>query len=149
MGGMGPRQLPWRFAVLGCAVAAVAAAAARDAGQGVGPDQIVGTWRGTSTCTDRVAAPACRDETVVYEFTPGRGGTVHWTADKVVDGRRERMGEFDLSFDRAEACWKVEFSSPRVRGVWRLAVDGSRMTGSARLLPGNEKVRTLDLRKDR
>jgi hypothetical protein len=29
------------------------------------PQELVGTWKGTSTCTDRVAAPACRDEVVV------------------------------------------------------------------------------------
>ena len=36
-----------------------------------GPAELIGTWRGTSTCTDRVAAPACNDETVVYEFSAG------------------------------------------------------------------------------
>ena len=30
--------------------------------------EIVGTWQGTSTCTDRVAAPACSDEVAVYEI---------------------------------------------------------------------------------
>src|SRR5262245_41893527 len=82
------------------------------------PAQLIGTWRGTSTCTDRVAAPACQDETVVYEFTAGpRPGTVHWAADKVVNGKREPMGEFDLVYVKAESCWKAEFTSPRVKVV--------------------------------
>ena len=112
------------------------------------PSQLLGTWRGTSTCTDRVAAPACNDEVVVYEFTNGvKPGTVHWVADKVVSGKREPMGEMDLAYDEAEKCWKAEFSSPRVKSVWRLSVDGNKMTGSARLLPGNETIRKIDARK--
>ena len=114
----------------------------------VGPAQLIGVWRGTSTCTDRVAAPACQDESVVYEFTAGSPpGTVHWAADKVVNGQRERMGELELAYDTAEACWKAEFSSPRVKSVWRVSVDGNRMTGSARLLPGNETIRKIEARK--
>ena len=44
-------------------------------GQGAAPvDEIVGTWRGSSVCVDRQAAPACNDEQVVYEIgaSPGR-----------------------------------------------------------------------------
>lgn len=109
-------------------------------------EQLMGTWRGTSVCTDRVAAPACRDETVVYEFSPGaQAGTVHWLADKVVKGERARMYELDLAYDNTEACWKAEYASPRVRIVWRLVVDGQRMTGTLHQLPGNELVRKLDV----
>jgi hypothetical protein len=114
----------------------------------VDPAQLIGTWRGTSTCTDRVAAPACHDETVVYEFTAGpQAGTVHWVADKVVDDQRQTMGELDLAFDATEACWKAEFSSPRTRMVWRLKVDGTQMSGTGRQLPGNETVRKVELTK--
>jgi len=116
--------------------------------ESVGPAQLIGLWRGTSTCTDRVAAPACRDETVVYELTPGpQPGTVHWLADKVVDGQRQTMGELDLSYDATEGCWKAEFSSPRARMVWRLKVDGTHLSGTGRMLPGNETVRKLELVK--
>jgi len=111
-----------------------------------GPAQLIGTWRGTSTCTDRVAAPACNDETVVYEFSAGpKPGLVHWKADKIVNGQREPMGEFDLAYDKTEACWKAEYRGPRVTSVWRLTVNGKRLTGTGRLLPGNETIRKLDL----
>jgi len=111
--------------------------------------ELIGTWRGTSICTDRVAAPACHDETVVYAFTAGpKPGQVHWAADKVVNGERQRMGDLDMTYDTAEACWRVEFSSPRVKGVWRLTVDGAHLSGTGKLLPGNETVRKVDLRKD-
>jgi hypothetical protein len=108
-----------------------------------------GVWRGTSTCTDRVAAPACRDEAVVYEFAAGaKPGTVHWKADKMVDGQREPMGEMDLAYDKGAACWRAEFTSPRVHSVWCLVVDGSQITGTAKLLPGKQAIRKIDVRKD-
>ena len=56
--------------------------------------------RRASRCVDRVAAPACRDEVVVYDFTAGaKGGTVHWKTDKMVEGRRETMYDIDLACD--------------------------------------------------
>lgn len=114
-----------------------------------GPASPIGVWRGTSTCTDHVAAPACKDEVVVYEFTAAATpGTVHWQADKVVDGKRQPMGEFDLTYDTDEACWRGEFQSPRVHTVWRLTVDGAHMTGTGQLLPGKETIRKIDVRKD-
>jgi hypothetical protein len=114
-----------------------------------GPEELLGLWRGTSICTDRVAAPACQDETIVYEFKAGtQPGTVLWAADKVVNGKRESMGDpLNLTYDSTEKCWKVEFTSPRVTVAWRLAVDGQHLTGTARLLPGNETVRKVDARK--
>ena len=84
-----------------------------------GPAELIGTWRGTSTCTDRVAAPACNDETVVYEFSAGpKPGLVHW---------------------------KAEYRGPRVTIVWRLTVKGGHLTGTGRQLPGNQTIRKIDL----
>jgi hypothetical protein len=141
------------LALLGVAcglfVARVASSVAYAAVEEVTPQQLIGTWRGTSICTDLTAAPACHDETVVYEFTAGsQPGAVHWVADKVVAGERLRMGEMELEYDQVERCWKGFFTSPRVKSVWRLIVDGSRLTGTGRLLPGNETIRKLDLRKE-
>jgi hypothetical protein len=108
-----------------------------------------GVWRGTSTCIDRVAAPACHDEVVVYEFTAGpKPATVRWKADKVVDGRRLPMGELDMAYDAANACWRADFTSPRTHVVWCVTVDGAHMTGTAWLLPGKQTVRKVDVRKD-
>ena len=142
-----PHVMPWLAIVWGAVLVAAPAAVAQDS-KDADPAQLIGVWRGTSICTDRVAAPACNDETVVYEFTAGqKPSTVHWTADKVVNGQRERMGEFDLQYDAAERIWKAQFSSPRVTSVWRLSVKGTHLTGSGRLLPGNEMIRKIDARK--
>ena len=113
------------------------------------PSELVGTWRGTSTCTDLTAAPGCHDETVVYDFTLGaKPGTIVWKADKVVDGKRVPMGEMDLTYDAGGKCWSAEFKSARVHSVWCLVVEGTHMTGTGRLLPGKETIRKIDVQKD-
>jgi len=111
--------------------------------------ELLGTWHGTSVCTDRVAAPACKDETVVYDFSAGaKPGTVHWKADKIVDGKRLAMGEFDLVYSPTDSCWSAELTTPRFRMVWCVAVEGAVLRGSAALLPGRQIVRKIDARKD-
>lgn len=141
-------MIPLRRLAL-CCVAMMCAQGWAAHAQSAAPPLPGGTWRGTSQCTDRVAAPACQDETVVYEFTRGaKAGTVHLAADKVVDGKREPMGEFDLEYDKTERCWKAEFNSPRLRSVWCFVIDGAQLTGTARLLPGNQTIRKVSLRKD-
>jgi hypothetical protein len=150
MASMARRPAPWLHRVvcgafLGLVTNPIAHAEAGEAGRA----QLIGVWRGTSTCTDLVAVPACRNETVVYEFTAGsQPGTVDWVADKIVNGQRERMGELQLAYDKVEGCWKGAFNSPRIKSVWRLSVDGARLSGTARLLPRNEMVRKVDLRKE-
>lgn len=86
---------------------------------------------------------------MVYELTAGdKPSTVHWKAEKVVNGRNELMGELDLEYEASEACWKAEFSSPQVRVAWCLAVDVKHLTGTGRLLPGKQIVRRVDAVKD-
>lgn len=149
MASLANRHVPRLLGALGCAaVMAAMGSAARAQSEEIGPRQLIGTWHGTSLCTDRIAAPACHDEAVVYEFTPGpKAGTVHWAADELVNGQREPMGEFDLAYDKVEGCWKAEFNSPRVRIVWCLVADGAQLSGTARLLPGNQTIRKISLRK--
>jgi hypothetical protein len=112
------------------------------------PSELIGTWRGTSVCTDRVAAPACKDEVIVYDFSAGaKADTVHWKADKIVEGKREPMGESDLVYDGGEACWKTEFESPRAHVVWCLIPKDAQLKGSAWLLPKKQVVRRVDAQR--
>lgn len=111
------------------------------------PSELIGTWRGTSLCTDRVAAPNCKDEVVIYEFTPAANPKdVHWQADKVVNGKRLNMGEFDLTYSQAEGCWKAELEQYRI--VWRVTVDGKTLNGTLTQVPGKQVVRKITARKD-
>jgi len=111
--------------------------------------ELIGVWRGTSVCTDRVAAPACHDEVVVYEMTAGtKEGTVHWKADKVVDGKRQTMGELELAFAPDDGCWRGEFVSPRAHVVWCLTARDAELKGSAWLLPGKQVVRKVEARRE-
>jgi hypothetical protein len=111
--------------------------------------ELIGTWRGTSVCSDRVAAPACNDETVVYDFTAGeKPGTVHWKADKIVEGKRVSMGEFDVTYSPDDSCWRAELTTPRFQMVWCVAVDGAALKGTAMLLPGKQIVRKIAAHKE-
>jgi len=111
--------------------------------------EIIGTWRGTSTCVDRVAAPGCNDETLYYEMTAGPSpAVVHWKAYKVVNGQNDLMGEMDLTYSDADKCWAANFSSPRTSIRWCLSVSGGTMSGSAWQVPGKQQIRKVDAKKD-
>ena len=58
---------------------------------------VAGDWTGTSLCTNLDLLPGCHDETVLYHFTPRGENKVHLVADKIVDGKPESMGEFDMT----------------------------------------------------
>jgi hypothetical protein len=109
----------------------------------------LGTWRGTSTCVNREIAPACKDEIIVYDVRRSeKPDTATVKADKIVDGKRVPMGELDFAYDPKDACWRSELSTPRVHGVWCLSIQGQAMTGSLRVLPDNQDVRKVQLKRE-
>jgi hypothetical protein len=110
---------------------------------------IVGTWRGTSTCADKVAFPSCHDEVVVYEVLalgPG-SDSVRVRADKVVGGAREFMGELLFGQD-SSGGWLAEVHTARYHDRWRLRIEGDRMSGTLVDLPSGRVVRHVVLRRD-
>jgi hypothetical protein len=138
----------WRVPV---AVVFLVARFAQGEGQGSSAvGEIVGTWSGSSVCSDRQAAPACNDEQVVYEInaSSGKPDTVLVKADKIVDGKRVSMGDLEFTHD-ASGSWTSEFENPRAHGLWRLTVNGALMTGTLTLLPSKAVVRKMALRRDR
>ena len=114
-------------------------------------DEIVGTWRGTSTCIDRQAAPACTDEEVIYEIvaSPGQPDSVTVRAAKIVDGKRVPMGSLDFTHDATSRSWTSELETPRMHALWRLSVSGTTLSGTLTLLPSKAVVRRVDLQKDK
>ena len=106
--------------------------------------EFLGSWRGTSTCVNREVAPACKDETVVYDVRRSdKPETAVLEAYKIVDGQRLPMGELEFVYSDEEGCWRSEFSTPRVHGVWCLVVEGRRLMGSLRVMPENVDVRKV------
>jgi hypothetical protein len=73
---------------------------------------------------------------------------VRWKADKIVEGKRLPMGEFDLVYSRSDSCWIAELTTPRLHMVWCVVVDGAALRGTAMLLPGKQIVRKIEARKD-
>jgi len=132
---------------LALALAATTATAADDDSA---RKKIVGTWRGTSTCVDLQAAPACKDERVIYEITAvaGAADRVSVQADKIVGGERGTMGVMEFRL-QADGSWTSEFQGPRGRSAWRLVVDGERMSGTAALLPSNAVIRKIELTREK
>ena len=105
---------------------------------------IVGSWRGTSICVDKVQFPACKDEQVIYDVRRKGSApdTVTLRADKVVNGVREFMAEFD--FSRApDSTWVTTYENPRIRIRIVLRVGGSRMTGVLTDEPSARQVRAI------
>ena len=113
--------------------------------------EIVGTWSGSSVCSDRQAAPSCNDERVIYEINAisGKPDTVLVKADRIADGKRVSMGDLEFTRDAKSGSWTSELDTPRVHGLWRLSVNGAMLTGSLTLLPSKAVVRKMDLRRDK
>lgn len=111
---------------------------------------LIGTWRGTSTCVDKLTFPACTDEVVVYVAQPlaSSPDSVSLLADKVVNGVREPMGE--LRYGPAGAgTWQAEFRTARVHLRWTLRVEGDQLTGTLVDMPSGKVARTVSLRRVR
>ncbi|MFN2570045.1 MAG: hypothetical protein ABR537_00330 [Gemmatimonadales bacterium] len=128
------------FAVL-ILVAGHAAPSAQDV-------DIVGSWRGTSLCVDKEHFPACKDEQVIYDVQRKSSArdTVTLRADKVVQGVREFMGEFE--FRRTpDSSWVAHYQNPHVRIRIVLRVRGPRLTGALTDEPTGRRVREIALER--
>ena len=107
---------------------------------------IVGSWEGTSLCVDKVHFPACNNEHVIYDVVAkGKArDTVTLRADKVVNGVREFMGEFDFARAR-DSTWVTRFENPRVKIRIVLSVRADHMTGFMTDDVSGRRVREMTL----
>ena len=113
-----------QFIVLMCLLAF---GAARGSAQ---TSSIAGDWSGQSTCAGN--NPSCHDEYVVYHISvdfndPTR---VNISADKIVDGKLDWMGNIALKYDAAKQTLTGDMQSPRYKGVWEFAVKGNIIEGT-------------------
>jgi hypothetical protein len=107
---------------------------------------IVGSWQGTSLCVNKTEFPGCNDEEVIYDVK--RKGTARDTvtvrADKVVNGVREFMGEFDFIRAR-DSSWAAEYQNPRVHIRIVLRINATRLVGLMTDEPSGRRIREITL----
>ena len=134
---------------LGLVAFSAVAALALAQGQATPVTEILGTWRGTSTCVDRVNYPACNDETVIYDVDTlsAPRGTVNLHADKVVNGVRDSMGTIQFKYDPAAKSWFSEFTTPRYHSLWTFTIEGDIMSGWLLDLPSRRQVRRVSVQR--
>ena len=109
---------------------------------------LIGSWRGTSLCVDKEHFPACKDEQVIYDVR-GRSSsrdTVTIRADKVINGVREFMGEFDFR-RAADSSWVADYQNPRVSIELVLRMRGTHLTGTLTDVPSGRRVRAIALER--
>ena len=103
-------------------------------------DSVLGDWTGESKCVG--SNTSCHDEVVVYHFTRSKTdpAKINLSADKIINGKPEFMGEFDFTFDTDKATLTAEFTIPRTggKGVWSFTVDGDDIEGTLTVYPEKE-----------
>ena len=130
--------------------AAAWAAAQKPEGEPPPDKMILGFWRGTSTCVDLARTPDCKDEEVLYEFTPlpeSDGRRVHMKASTVVGEKIIPAFQLDFTYDPDSRVWSSEFENPHAHGLWSFTVAGVRLIGSLLELPSRAILRTVSCLK--
>lgn len=112
-------------------------------------EEILGDWTGESKCVGN--NPYCHDEVVVYHLTRSKEDAkkVNMAADKIVNGKPEFMGEFDMIFDGEKMTLTVEFTIKRTggKGVFLYKIDGDKMDGTLTVFPENEIGRKIHVER--
>jgi hypothetical protein len=108
---------------------------------------LLGDWSGESICVGEVGA--CHDEQVVYHLAISKSDPKKFTlsADKIVDGKPEPMGDIDFAFDPANHILTGEFQNPRNHLLIQYTVKGNMMWGTMMLLPERRVVRQMRVTK--
>jgi hypothetical protein len=111
--------------------------------------EILGLWKGTSTCTKVEGNEFCHDETIVYNFTdvPSQPATVGLKAARIVDGTMVRSFDLYLTYRPESHDWNCEFDRADARGAWTYAVADDGLTGRATLLPERTVVRNVTAKR--
>jgi len=100
-----------------------------------GIDPLAGTFEGTSVC--QVKASPCRDEHVLYRFTPTKSRGYRIDAYKLVASKQIFMGPIDVRLDTAtRRLHGLLMSGGQSRGTVDLTLTGSHLTGTIDLPDG-------------
>ena len=111
--------------------------------------EILGLWKGTSTCTKVEGNEFCHDETIVYNFVdvPDKPATVALKAARIVDGTLVRAFDLYFAYRPDSHDWTCEFDRDTSRGVWTYVIAGDGLTGTATLLPDRTIVRNVTAKR--
>ena len=111
--------------------------------------EILGLWKGTSTCTKVEGNEFCHDETIVYNFVdvPSQPATVALKAARIVDGTMLRTYDLYFTYRPDNGHWTCEFDQAKVRAVWAYVVSEDGLTGTATLLPDRTIVRNVTAKR--
>lgn len=114
-------------------------------------ESLFGDWPGESKCVG--SNQYCHDEIVVYHVSRSKKdpALVNVVADKIVDGKPDFMGEFDMTYDAAKQTLTSEFTIPRTggKGVWLFHFDGDKMDGTLTVFPENEVGRKIKVTREK
>ena len=111
--------------------------------------EILGLWKGSSTCAKVDGNEFCHDETVVYNFVdvPGQPVTVGLKAARIVDGTVRRAYDLYFTYRPVTGDWTCEFDRDASRAVWSFVVSRDGLTGTAMLLPERKIVRNVTAKR--
>ena len=110
---------------------------------------VIGEWRGTSLCTNRQIAPACKDEQVHFVFSKwnSSSGTMHVDARKLVDGKYQSMGEMDLEYAASTDTWSHRLENPGHQATWSFHVVGGELDGTLADQASGAQIRKVSAKR--
>ena len=114
-------------------------------------DNLVGDWSGESICVNKEKFPACKDEVVVYHIkkVAGKSNTVNLSADKIVNGKPEFMGDFDFIYLANKHVLLTDFKNERVHLTIAFDVKGDVLEGGMFTFPEKIQARKIKVKKEK
>jgi hypothetical protein len=108
---------------------------------------ILGSWSGRAICTNRHAAPDCKEENVIFTIARTEAGdTVKLEVGRIAaDGKLEPMYEAPLVYDSAKDNWGADIKDKKFKGHWSLSTFGGSLFGTLVDLKTNFGIRRVTL----
>jgi len=111
--------------------------------------KLAGDWTGESKCVG--TNPFCHDEVVVYHISQSKTDPkkILISADKIVNGKPDFMGNFECEYDQQKQTLRSEFRIPRTggKGVWEFKIKGDVIEGTLTTYPENEIGRRVNVER--
>ena len=110
---------------------------------------LIGDWSGESICANKEKFPACHDEKVVYHITrvADKPNTVNLSADKIVDGKPDNMGNYDFVYDPKKQTLTSEYKTDRVDILMEFSLKDDVLDGTMTSLPDKTQARRMTVKK--